>query len=199
MPTYFGIGSSNFLDFFKYSNDTIYGTGGTRYVGTLRYKGVVWKSYDLGNNWSIQQPDTSYPYVVYEGIDFIDSARGWSSNLHTTNGGGPVFVSGVNQIATNISADYKLEQNYPNPFNSETIIQYSLPNASVVSLSVFDMLGREVINIINNENQQPGNYQTKIDMSKTNLSGGVYFYRLTACEKYTGFIFSESKKLIYIK
>jgi photosystem II stability/assembly factor-like uncharacterized protein len=199
MPTYFGIGSSNFLDFFKYSNDTIYGTGGTRYVGNLRYKGVIWKSYDLGNNWNIQQPDTSYPYVVYEGIDFVDSVRGWTSNLHTTNAGGPIFISGINPNTTNISTDYKLGQNYPNPFNSETLIQYSLPKASIVSLSVFDMLGREVINIKNNEYQQPGNYQAKINMSKTNLSGGVYFYRLIAYEKYSGFIFSESKKLIYIK
>jgi photosystem II stability/assembly factor-like uncharacterized protein len=199
MPTYFGIGSSNFLDFFKYSNDTIYGTGGTRYVGNLRYKGVIWKSYDLGNNWNIQQPDTSYPYVVYEGIDFVDSVRGWTSNLYTTNAGGSIFVSGINPNATSISTDYKLEQNYPNPFNSETIIQYSLPKASIISLSVFDILGREVINIKSNEYQQPGNYQTKINMSKTNLSGGVYFYRLTAYEKYTSLIFSESKKLIYIK
>jgi len=199
MPTFFGIGSGNFIDSFDNYNDTLFGTGASRYLGNLRYKGVIWKSTNAGYNWSIQQPDTSYPNVRYKGLDFIDSVRGWTSNLHTTNGGGPVFVSGINPNATNISADYKLEQNYPNPFNSETVIQYSLPKASDVTLSVYDMLGREVINIKNNEYEQPGNYQTKINISKTNLSGGVYFYRLTACEKYTDFVFSESKKLIYIK
>jgi hypothetical protein len=200
MPTYYGIGSGNLIKFFKLvSNEKIYGTYASRNFGGGIYRGIIWVSFDGGINWNFQQPDSIYPFFNYAGIDFTDSSNGWSSNIHTTNGGGPIFISGINPSATNNSANYKLEQNYPNPFNPETVIEYSIPKASYVLLKVYDLLGREILNIKNSEYLQPGNYQTKINMDKANLTGGVYFYRLTAYDKNSGIAFTEAKKLIYIK
>lgn len=90
-----------------------------------------------------------------------------------------------------------LYQNYPNPFNPNTIIKYSVPSedgnstlASMVVLKVYDLLGREISALVNEE-KLPGNYQVTFDGSK--LSSGIYFYRLTAGS------FSDTKKLILLK
>ena len=72
-----------------------------------------------------------------------------------------------------------MEQNYPNPFNPTTTIQYSIPNVasgfslSKVQLKIYDLLGREVVELVN-ENQSAGNYEVKFDAS--NLTSGIYFY-----------------------
>jgi hypothetical protein len=70
-----------------------------------------------------------------------------------------------------------LDQNYPNPFNPSTTIKFELPTSSIVRLSVFDMLGREV-SVLVNERRAPGVHEVKLDGS--GLSSGVYFCRLTA-------------------
>jgi len=72
---------------------------------------------------------------------------------------------------------YALEQNYPNPFNPSTTIRYELPKTSHVSLSVYDVLGREV-SVLVNERRDAGVYEIKFDGS--GLSSGVYFYRIQA-------------------
>jgi hypothetical protein len=68
-----------------------------------------------------------------------------------------------------------LYQNYPNPFNPNTTIKYELPRSSVVKLSVYDLLGREV-SLLVNERRDAGFHEVKFDAS--GLSSGVYFYRL---------------------
>ena len=92
---------------------------------------------------------------------------------------------------------YKLSQNYPNPFNPSTIIKYSLAKQSNVTLKVFDVLGREIVTLIDKEQQQ-GNYEIEFDASTSSatgseLSSGIYFYKLTT-EK-----FIETKKMLLIK
>jgi hypothetical protein len=72
---------------------------------------------------------------------------------------------------------YALDQNYPNPFNPVTRISYSIPRQGMVSLEVFDILGRKVATLVN-ESRQPGEYTVDFDASK--LVSGVYVYRLTA-------------------
>ena len=91
-----------------------------------------------------------------------------------------------NQTPTGISDDefnpveFKLEQNYPNPFNPSTKIQYSLPTESYVQIKVFDILGNEVAELIN-ERQIAGSYKTNFNAA--NLPSGLYFARLTAGNK----------------
>ena len=79
-------------------------------------------------------------------------------------------------------ASFKLFQNYPNPFNPSTIINYSIPDAGTssmksVQLKVYDILGREVATLVNEE-KTAGNYKVTFDAQ--NLASGIYFYRLKA-------------------
>lgn len=85
---------------------------------------------------------------------------------------------------------YSLSQNYPNPFNPKTIINYQLPVSNFVTLKVFDMLGREVATLINEEKAR-GNYSVEFD--GTNYSSGVYFYRIQAGS------FVDTKKFVLMK
>jgi photosystem II stability/assembly factor-like uncharacterized protein len=196
MPSGNGI-INNIYSFEVIKNDSLLGTGASRQFPNNSFHGIIWKSTNGGLNWNYQLPDTSYQYPEFDGICFIDSVQGWSSNIHTTNAGGPIFVTAVNTQITNLPDNYKLEQNYPNPFNSETVIEFSVPKKSNVSLTIYDMLGREVIKVYNNEYIESGYYKTKINFDKAKLAGGIYFYRLTANSSNTNFI--DSKKLIYIK
>jgi hypothetical protein len=87
-------------------------------------------------------------------------------------------------------ARYQLAQNYPNPFNPSTTLQFQVPQKSFVSLKVFDLLGRELASLVNEE-RQAGIYRVTWDASK--LPSGVYFYRLQAGN------FVETKKMVFAK
>ncbi len=89
-----------------------------------------------------------------------------------------------------IPNEFRLEQNYPNPFNPSTRIDYQLPVSSFVVLKVFDVLGRELESLIN-KYQNAGNYSVQFNGS--NLSSGVYFYRLDAGT------YHNIKKLLLLK
>ena len=85
---------------------------------------------------------------------------------------------------------FALNQNFPNPFNPSTVIQYALPIASRVSLKIYDLLGQEVITMVD-EIQDAGYKLATWDASS--VSTGVYFYRLTAGN------FTEVKKMMFVK
>ena len=85
---------------------------------------------------------------------------------------------------------YNLEQNYPNPFNPTTTITYSIKEKVLVSLSVFDILGKEVKTLVNEE-QEAGVY--RLEFNASNLASGIYFYTLNAGE------FLSTKKMILIR
>jgi hypothetical protein len=85
---------------------------------------------------------------------------------------------------------YVLDQNYPNPFNPATTIRYAIPSGTHVSVKVYDLLGKEVATLVD-EQQAAGSYRVRFDASA--LSSGMYFYRLTA----DGYSFA--KKLLLVK
>jgi hypothetical protein len=89
-----------------------------------------------------------------------------------------------------IPKNFALMQNYPNPFNPATRISYELPTRSMVSLKVFDVLGREVA-ILANEEKEPGSYSAV--WNARNSASGVYFYRLQAGS------FTDVKKLVLLR
>jgi len=94
-------------------------------------------------------------------------------------------------ISNNTVPDkYSLEQNYPNPFNPSTQINYSIAKTGFVRISVFDVLGREV-KVLLNEVKTPGFYA--VDFDGTNLSSGMYFYRIESGN------FVDTKKMTLIK
>lgn len=99
----------------------------------------------------------------------------------------PVFV---NQISSEVPANYSLYQNYPNPFNPTTNIKFAVTKSGLVSLKVYDLAGKEVSTLVN-ESMAPGTYEYKFNA--TNLSSGIYFYTLKA----NGY--SETKKMMLIK
>jgi hypothetical protein len=87
-------------------------------------------------------------------------------------------------------SDYKLSQNYPNPFNPVTVISYQVPVKSFVSLKVYDIIGREIQSLVNEE-KDAGRYEIYFDASS--LSSGVYFYKIKSDS------YSEIKKMVLIK
>ena len=99
-------------------------------------------------------------------------------------------TTGVAEKANGNPGTFLLMQNYPNPFNPSTNISFSIPTKSLVSLKVFDLLGREVATLMSQE-KPAGTYQATFDASK--LSSGVYFYQLQADK------FTETKKLLLLK
>ena len=77
----------------------------------------------------------------------------------------------------NKNNNYILYQNYPNPFNPTTTIKYSIPNSDYVTLKIYNVLGKEITTLVNN-NQSAGNYEINFDAS--NLTSGIYIYQLNA-------------------
>jgi len=80
-----------------------------------------------------------------------------------------------------VPTEITLSQNYPNPFNPTTNIKYSVPKATMVTIKIYDMLGKEVMTLVNNENRKAGNYETVwngINSNGNAVSSGTYFCRL---------------------
>jgi len=87
-------------------------------------------------------------------------------------------VSTSTDFIHEIPSDLRLEGNYPNPFNPRTTIRYSLPASNKVSLAVYDMLGRQIAVLINDEAQPAGRHE--VVFKADGFSSGVYLYRLQA-------------------
>ncbi len=96
----------------------------------------------------------------------------------------------INQDNSPDQFKYLLEQNYPNPFNPTTSIKYSLKKDGFVSLKVYDILGREVADLVN-QNQKEGHHT--VNFGASNLPSGVYIYTIKAGE------FTLSRKMLLIK
>lgn len=89
-----------------------------------------------------------------------------------------------------IPTGYLLEQNHPNPFNPTTIIKYALPNQTSVKLSVYNVIGEEIVNLVN-ENKSAGYHE--VSFNATNLASGTYVYRMSTAD------YVSSKKMIVLK
>jgi hypothetical protein len=124
-----------------------------------------------------------------------ESFAGTSTNENSKVVSG--FLSYSTSITTGIADEknlipviFDLHQNYPNPFNPSTVISWQLPVSSRVSLKVYDVLGKEVATLVN-ENKEAGYYETRFDGSA--LASGLYIYRLSAGN------FVSTKKMLMIK
>ena len=95
-----------------------------------------------------------------------------------------------------ISSEIKIE-NYPNPFNPSTIINFSIPQAAIVSLQVFDILGNEIQNLVN-ESKEPGVY--RVEFNGSGLASGMYLYRIQVTPlSGSGQTYVETKKMLLLK
>jgi len=88
------------------------------------------------------------------------------------------IFTGIEPISSTVPAEYNLYQNYPNPFNPATRIKFDVPKNSNVVLKVYDLMGREVKKIVDNEYLNAGTYEVNFD--GTGISSGIYFYKLSA-------------------
>ncbi|MFH0736762.1 MAG: T9SS type A sorting domain-containing protein [bacterium] len=139
--------------------------------------------YDYSQGYGLPHIYNSPMYVYYNNnSEFLYLTAAIISVQYAT-------FSDVNDDLTELN-DFNLSQNYPNPFNPATTIKYSIPSANVVTLKVFDVLGAEVANLIN-EYKNAGTYEVNFDGS--NLTTGVYFYKLQTGN------FTQTKKLLLLK
>jgi hypothetical protein len=107
-----------------------------------------------------------YPSVIYDSLVQLV----YNTTYQTIN---PV-ITGVEGNTTTIPKDYQLYQNYPNPFNPVTSIKYDVPKSSLVKLKVYDITGKLVDELINQE-MEAGAYE--VNWNGTNYASGVYFYK----------------------
>lgn len=138
----------------------------------------------------VSNADTKYNYVgIYQGESEVSDRSG---RIDPTHGVFVDFGHGRNpsNVLTVKPTSYSLAQNYPNPFNPTTTIRYSLPNDGLVQIKIYDLSGKEVMNLVN-ENKVAGNYEVKFNGA--NLSSGVYFYRINTGE------FVQTKRMVLVK
>ncbi|MHB8132344.1 MAG: InlB B-repeat-containing protein, partial [Mobilitalea sp.] len=135
-------------------------------------------------------PDNGWKFVGWSGdVTGTESNIDISmDNLKNITATFEIVVSVESENA--IPINYSLKQNYPNPFNPVTKIKYALPERANVKLSIYDLLARELVVLVNGT-KEAGWYEVSFD--GTNLSSGTYFYRLEAGN------YVEVKKLLLIK
>ena len=132
-------------------------------------------------------------YIVGQGNSALNSVtvtKNYAQNIQTffnTN-----FTNGVVSVEdeNNLITDFSLFQNYPNPFNPSTSIQYAVSNRQFVSLKIYDVLGKELATLVNEE-KPAGNYE--VNFNASSLSSGVYFYTLRAGS------FVQTKKMLLVR
>ena len=100
-----------------------------------------------------------------------------------------IIVTGI-QKEEEIPTEYSISQNYPNPFNPITKIRFALPKTTITKVTIYDLLGREIITPVNKK--LPAGFH-EINIDSNNLSSGVYLYRIQAGD------FIQSKKMILMK
>ena len=128
------------------------------------------------------QPSTTYFYRLYSSYQNLVSSFSNEDSATT---------SGITNVEDEfIIKESELSQNFPNPFNPNTIISYQLQKQEFVSLKVYDVLGNEIVTLVNEE-KLPGKYD--VEYNGSNLTSGVYIYKMQAGN------FSASKKLILLK
>lgn len=112
--------------------------------------------------------------------------------LKQLDNGGSFSYSSVVEVNLAVPIKFNLEQNYPNPFNPSTSISYQIPNACFVTLKVYNSIGAEVSELVN-EYQQAGSYIVKFSTGNLQLSNGAYLYELRAGD------FVTARKMLMIK
>jgi ligand-binding sensor domain-containing protein len=165
----------------------------TKWLGTFG-GGLI--KYD-GNNWTVYNTYNSCLSDNY--INSITIDRNGNKWISTAAGGVSVFneggiVTGVEKNKNNSTkiTRYSLSQNYPNPFNPITTINYSIPKSSSVTIKVYDVLGKEVATLVNEE-KQSGNYSVQFGTGSRQFASGVYLYRMISGD------YTETKKFVLMK
>ena len=162
-------------------------SGSNLFAGT--YGGGVYLSTDNGSNWTEVNEGLTFKSIQVLAVSGsylfagADQSGVWRRSLSE-------LITGINKKTEYLLFKFSLSQNYPNPFNPTTTISYQLPEKSIVTLKVYDILGREIAELVN-ESKEAGNYKVTFDAS--NLSSGIYYYQIKAGN------FVQSRKMLLIK
>jgi len=157
------------------------------YAGTLQeneYTTESWANFAAALSFAQNSKDQDYSSSV-SAADALSEAN---DTLQAAIDG--LVITDVEDRNDNNLKVFMLSQNYPNPFNPSTLIKYSIPQNSFISLKVFNLLGQEVVTLYEGL-RQAGNYVASFDGSA--LASGVYVYQLKVND------FLETKKLILLK
>ena len=156
-------------------------------------------SSDTGRTWVKEFDFPQGSGILYDMV-FTDENFGWiyaggggilTNMYRTTNGGHGGIIISVEDNGTDIvPSGFSLAQNYPNPFNPVTSIKYVVGSLQFVTMKVYDLLGREVATLVNEE-KPAGEYE--VDFNSANLTSGIYFYQLKAGE------FIKIRKMVLMK
>ncbi len=177
----------------SFSNNTIAGIHDIPNVLIDIYKANINEFQPSAYEWLGSTTAGANGVFSYEITD--PSVEAVSLTATTINGNTSAFgylelITGVVRDDNKIPASFSLLQNYPNPFNPSTTIKFSLPKGGMVSLKIFNSLGEEVEELIN-EMKPAGNYSVSFDAGK--LASGIYLYKLSAGN------FNQIKKMILVK
>jgi hypothetical protein len=151
-----------------------------------------------GSTWVAQYTYSSY---YLSSVSFVDAHTGWAAGSNGTILRSSLDINGVENVLdqiisatpmaeSTIPTEYALYQNYPNPFNSSTTIRFDIKEAGRVSIKVFDLLGREVVTLVN-EQLSAGTHTVSWDA--LGVASGIYLYRIKSGE------FSATRKLLLLK
>ncbi|MFZ1520273.1 MAG: T9SS type A sorting domain-containing protein [Ignavibacteriaceae bacterium] len=152
---------------------------------TLEARSEEWENLGFVNGNGTTTETKSYSYN-----DENLSAGKYQYRLKQIDFDGTFEYSNIAEAEILPPARFSLEQNYPNPFNPSTSIQYAIASKQFVQLKVFDILGKEITTLVNEE-KSAGNH--KIEFNASNLSSGIYYYKITAGE------FVQTRKMILLK
>ncbi len=167
---------------------------------TFAQYSILTVQYKYGANWALSNNTGSNDNEAASGSDhFIELIPNMlSATVHNVFGVTgthqleDVVTGGlaVEEISNAVPSVYSLKQNYPNPFNPTTNIQFAIPKAGFVTMKVYNLLGQEVSTLVD-EYKNAGTY--KVDFNASNLSSGVYFYKIDAGS------YTSVKKMILMK
>jgi photosystem II stability/assembly factor-like uncharacterized protein len=152
------------------------------------YGAGLYRSTNNGVNWSQVSEgifNRMITTIVFDNAGYSYTGT-YFGGVYKTN----ISTIGLSSLSTEIPDKFSLSQNYPNPFNPLTNIEFSVPEKSFVKLTIFDITGRTV-EVLVNEQLSAGTY--KADWNAANYSSGVYFYKIE------GNAFTETKKMILTK
>ncbi len=155
------------------------------FIVERRAKSSEWKEISF-----IQGNGNSNSPKSFTFVDFSPLSGKVQYRLKQLDIDGKYEYSSVVEVKVETPTQFKLAQNFPNPFNPETIIRYELKETGNVSLKIYDQLGKEVAELINEE-KSAGTYEEKFDGSR--LASGIYFYQLKAGD------FIATRKIILMK
>jgi photosystem II stability/assembly factor-like uncharacterized protein len=150
--------------------------------------GTIHKTTDGGGTWTSQQ--TPYPTRNIRSISFRPGFAFWVGIAGTMARNSDPVIPSVRDEPRGAPSEFCLQQNYPNPFNPTTKIGFLISHFGFVSLRVFDVLGREVATLVNEE-KAPGIYEVRWDAGS--LASGVYFCRLETSS------LAQTKKLVLLR